>query len=342
MSTIESLGLGESVARRLHEAGVTTLSELARWNRREVGAIRGIGPSTLDKIEQAASEVGIGLAADPLAPYQCVREGRDAWDVRLCSFFLCDSCVADWTKDAFRLHGPLYDEALLSGTCQNCNRDFEELRIAQWLLCGNCERVARSIGRSVAAEEYVENRFEELFRGTSLRIVQLDEPVLRAHYARMLVTKTAAIDFAVCDGDEKIAGIELKTGRNHLGGWAPVGSKIATFQLDHGDCDDITSVAEAEGILVYLFHAQVIDRAEPPTTRYQATGLWWIDPFGFSNSYQTSRTRSRETKTAAYYSTDGFRPFDEFREHWESGGMARLRARVVSEGQPPLYPNGPS
>ena len=230
VSAIESLDLGKSHVRRLREAGVTTLSELAQRNRREIGAIRGIGPKTLDKIEQAASEAGIRLAVDPLTPYQCVREGRDAWDVRLCSFFLCDDCVADWTRSAFRLHGPLYDEVLLSGTCQNCNRNFEALRLAQWFLCGNCERVARSIGRSVAAEEYVANRFEELFRGTSLRVVQLDHPVLRAHYARMLDTKTATIDFAICNGEEKIAGIELKTGRNHLGGWAPVGSKIATFQ----------------------------------------------------------------------------------------------------------------
>lgn len=341
MSGIESLGLGASVARRLREAGVTTLSELERWNRRELGAIRGIGTKTVDRIEQAAGEADIRLSADPFAPYGCVREGRDAWDVRLCSFLLCDDCVADWTKDAFRFNGPLYDKALLSGTCQNCNRMFSQLRLAQWLLCGNCERVARSIGRSVAAEEYVADRFEALFRETSLRIVPLDRPVLRAHYAQLLQTKTATIDFAIFDGDEKIAGIELKTGRNHLGGWAPVGSPIRTFQLDHGDCDDITAVAEAERILVYLFHAQVIDRAEPPTTRYQATGLWWIDPFSFSESYQTSRTRPRETKTAGYFSTDRFRPFEEFREHWESGDMLRLRDRLSSDGQPRLYGNGP-
>ena len=157
----------------------------------------------------------------------------------------------------------------------------------------------------------------------------------------MLETKTATIDFAIYNGEEKIAGIELKTGRSHLGGRAPVGSNMATFQLDHGDCDDITAVAEDERILVYLFHAQVIDRANPPTTRYEATGLWWIDPFNFSESYQTSRTRPRETKTAAYYSTDQFRPFEEFKDHWESGDMGRLRDRFGSDGQPRLYGNGP-
>lgn len=342
MSEIEVLGLGQAVSQRLRVAGVTSLSTLEGWNRRELRSIPGIGPKTVARIEEAANEANIQLAEDLLAPYPCVREGRNAWDVRLSSFFLCGGCVTEWTDVAFRHQGPEYAEVLLSGTCQNCNQMFEEIYLAQWFLCGNCDRVARSIGRSVAAEQYVANQFEELCRGTSLRIVQLDRPVLRAHNSRMLETKVATIDFAVHDGQEKIAGIELKTGRNHLGGWAPVGSKMATFQLDHGDCDDITAVARDEGIFVYLFHAQVIDRATPPTTRYEATGLWWVDLYSFSESYQTSRTRPRETKTAAYYAIDRFRAFEEFRGHWESGDMATLRKRFVLEGPPSLYGHGPS
>ena len=208
-------------------------------------------------------------------------------------------------------------------------------------MCGNCERVAQSIGRSVAPEQFVEAQFRDLFRGTNLRIVQLDRPVLRAHNSQVLATKIATIDFEVHDGNTRIAGIELKTGRNHLGGWAPVGSKMNTFQLDHGDCDDITAVARHEGIPVYLFHAQVIDRATPPTTRCVATGLWWIDLFSFSESYLRSRTRPRETKTAAYYSIDRFRPFKEFKEHWTSGEIARLQRRFAGEGPPPLYGHSP-
>ena len=342
VSAIESLGLGKSLTRRLKAAEVTTLSELAELNRREIQAIHGIGEKTVDKIEQAADKVGIELADDPLAPYQCVREGRAAWDVGLRSFFLCKKCVTEWTERAFSSESPAYNKVLLSGTCQNCNRRCEHLRLAQWFLCGNCERVARSIGRSVTAEKYVANRFEELFRGTSLRIVELDPPVLRARDAQAPETKTATIDFAVYDGEQEIAGIELKTGRSHLGGWAPVGSKMNRFQLDHGDCDDIAAVAEARSILVYLFHAQVIDRAEPPTTRFVATGLWWIDPYSFRESWERSGTRPREIKIAAYYRTDLFSPFSDFREHWESDAMERLRDRFDLEGQPQLYGNGPS
>ncbi len=337
MTRIEDLELGKAVSKRLREAGLRTAGDICAWNRRELGSIPGVGAKTIEKIAETLAEADLDLATDPLAPYECVREGRDAWDVKLSTFFLCESCVNEWTSGPFRGHAPLYDSAALAGTCQNCNEEHDALHIAQWLLCGNCDRVARSIGRSVAAEAYVASVFDELFHDTPLTIVPLDVPILRAHDAQVLERKVASIDFAIYEGQYQIAGIELKTGRNHLGGWAPVGSRIGTFQLDHGDCDDISAVASAENILVYLFHAQVIDRVNAPTTRFEATGLWWIDPFAFSASYQSSRTRPRETKTAAYYSIDGFRPFDEFRGHWESGELANLRQRFDSEGQPPLH-----
>jgi len=134
--------------------------------------------------------LGLALAEDPLSPYECVREGRAAWDVRLCSFHLCGSCVAEWTAGAFRGEPPVFDVAVLSGSCQNCTRVASDLHLAQWLLCGNCE---------------------------------------------------------------------------------------------------------------------------------------------------SSRTRPRETKTAAYYSTDRFRPFEEFEEHWRSGKMASVQRRFEEHGLPSLY-----
>ncbi|MDE0116509.1 MAG: helix-hairpin-helix domain-containing protein [bacterium] len=337
MAVLHDLGLGKALAERLVEAGIKTVEKLASWNRRELDSIPGVGDKSLDRIEEALGEVGLALTDDPLSPYECVREGRAAWDVRLCSFHLCEACVAEWTVGAFRGEPPVFDATVLSGSCQNCTQVASDLHLAQWLLCGNCERVARSIGRSIAAEMYVATRFEEAFRQSLLELEQLDQPVLRAHDAQILEQKTPSIDFMIHEEGTPIAGIELKTGRSHLGGWAPVGAKMATFQLDHGDCDDISEVATSDGIVVYLFHAQVIDRAEPPTTRFEAVGLWWIDPFSFSESYQTSRTRPRETKTAAYYSTDRFRPFEEFEEHWRSGEMASVRQRFGQHGQPPLY-----
>lgn len=337
MPLVHSLGLGKALTGKLEDTGIKTVEELESWNRRELGSIPGVGSKSIDRIEEALGEVGLALAGDPLSPYECVREGRAAWDVRLCSFHLCESCVAEWAASAFRGNPPVFDAAVLSGTCQNCTGIASELHLAQWLLCGNCERVARSIGRSIAAEKYVADRFEEAFRQSLLELKQLDRPVLRAHDARVLERKTPTIDFMIYEEGAAVAGIELKTGRSHLGGWAPVGAKMATFQLDHGDCDDIREVSETEDIVVYLLHAQVIDRAEPPTTRFEAVGLWWIDPYSFSESYQTSRTRPRETKTAAYYSTDRFRPFEEFEEHWQSGELASVRQRFKEHGLPRLY-----
>ncbi len=337
MVSVKSLGLGKALERRLENAGFETVEELASWNRRELGSIPGIGPKSIDRLEEALGEVGLRLADDPLSPYECVREGRAAWDVRLCSFHLCERCVEEWTEGAFRGEPPLFDATVLSGSCQNCTQVASDLHLVQWLLCGNCERVAQSIGRSIAAEKYVAARFEEAFGQSLLELEQLDQPVLRAHDAQVLERKTPSIDFMIHEDGSPIAGIELKTGRSHLGGWAPVGARMATFQLDHGDCDDIRAVADMEQIVVYLFHAQVIDRAEPPTTRYEGVGLWWIDPFSFSESYQTSRTRPRETKIAAHFSTDRFRPFEELEEHWQSGEMVSVRQRFEERGLPPLY-----
>lgn len=98
------------------EAGINTVEELACWNRRELGSIPGVGDKSLDRIEEAFEEVGLALADDPLAPYVCVREGRAAWDVRLCSFHLCESCVAGWTVSAFRGEPPVFDATVLYRT----------------------------------------------------------------------------------------------------------------------------------------------------------------------------------------------------------------------------------
>lgn len=279
------------------------------------------------------STVGAALAEDPLAPYYCARHGAAAWDTRLCSFVLCDECIEQF-RSAFQGTAPVFSEALFGGYCQNCNTEFDRLHLAQWLLCGTCERVARSIGRGVAAEDFVLDEFERVMSGTGLEIEQVDLPILRP----LSESVEAAIDFTISKEGTPLASIELKTGRNHLGGWATVGSKASQFQLDHGDCDAMTEVATREGVLVYLMHAQVIDRAVPPTTRFVGTGLWWIDPFSFSESYQSSRTRPRETKIAAYFAIDRFRPFDEFRDHYESGEFEALRQRIIKDGPPPLYP----
>lgn len=334
---IVGLGLPGRLEHMLREKGLISIDDLCAWNAREIQSISGVGPKSLAHIIEALEGTGSHLAQDPLQPYVCARHGASAWDTRLSSFMLCDDCLSEF-HNAFRGAAPQFDQRLFGGFCQNCNSEFDRLHLAQWLLCGTCDRVARSIGRGKAAETHMLQEFGRVMNGTGLMIEQVDTPVLRPLGAQNSPDNEAAIDFLIRDGENTLAGIELKTGRNHLGGWAPVGSKIGQFQLDHGDCDAMTVVAERDSILVYLLHAQVIDRVEPPTTRFEATGLWWIDPFSFSESYRSSRSRPRETKTAAYFSTDLFRPFEEFRVHVDSGALVRLIRRLRDEGPPALYP----
>ncbi|MCH7901663.1 MAG: hypothetical protein IH818_12260, partial [Acidobacteria bacterium] len=262
---ISDLDLPGGLERKLRGYGLESLETLATWNAREVLSIPGVGKKALAAVEQAMSEHGFLLAEDPVMPYVCVRHAAPAWDTRLSSFMLCDECLNEF-RPAFKDAAPPFDEVLFEGYCQNCNAEFKSIHMAQWFLCGTCERVARSIGRGIAAEAYVLNEFRRVMDGTGLSIEQVDRPVLRPFNAP---DTGATIDFLLRRGTEVLAGVELKTGRNHLGGWAPVGAKIGQFQLDHGDCDAITAVAERERILVYLMHAQVIDRAAPPTTRFE-------------------------------------------------------------------------
>jgi hypothetical protein len=50
-----------------------------------------------------------------------------------------------------------------------------------------------------------------------------------------------------------------------------------------------------------------------------------------------SRTRPRETRTAAYYSTAMFRGVDELVRHIGEDGSRRVRQRLEEEGLPQIY-----
>jgi len=165
-----------------------------------------------------------------------------------------------------------------------------------------------------------------------------DPPELRPYSHAQTEPKIARVDFACTDTASAvdIFGIELKTGRSHIRGTG-VGSKMQQFQLDHSDCDDILSVVLNKRFPVYLVHAQVIDRADPPTTYFVAVGLWWTDMFSMKPHHEASRKRPRETRIAAYYDTSMFREMSSFVEHLKSGGSIELAERLRAEGIPELY-----
>lgn len=340
MADLDTLGLSRRIRTILANNGITDSDELTELTERELLGLSGFGPSCLTDLSEALERGGLALAEDEFAPYVCVRHGKAAWDVTLADLFLCDECAGKWQERAFYGVEPEYVGSALEGYCVSCNRSTE-VRMRQWLLCGNCERVARSIGRGVAAERFLLGQWSELIEPHAghLELTQTDEPILRGR-REGAASKVAAIDFAVRDRneDEDVLGFELKTGKKYISGSARPGGKMSEFQLDTTDCDDIRTVMGERGIPVYLIHVQVIDRAQPPTARYVPLGAWWTDPFRMgSEGFKRIQQRSRETRDAAYFHTAIFEDFSTFADHLTNGDFEELVERLRSEGVPPLY-----
>lgn len=334
---LADLGLSPRVLGVLERGGINDDGALLELNERELLAISGFGPSCLVAVTEALEAAGLSLAEDEFAPYVCVRHGRPAWDTSLADLFLCDECAGKWQEVAFAGTEAEYVGAALEGYCVSCN-ELKEVRLRQWLLCGNCERVARSIGRGVAAERFLGQQWEVLGIAERLELRQTDEPTLRGRRDDA-PAKVAAIDFVVRDAvDERdVFGFELKTGKKHLGGRGEPGGQMSEFQLDTTDCDDITTVIRREGYPVYLVHVQVIDRAHAPTALYVPLGAWWTDPFRMAEGFKRIQQRSRETRDAAYFEPAIFERIGTFAEHIRTDEAERLAERLRDEGVPRLY-----
>jgi hypothetical protein len=336
---VAGLGLRQGVVAALAADGIVTLADLVALNPRELRGVRGVGPAALEQIVAHLEARGLALAVDPFAPYSCARHGQPAGDASLATFFLCEECAEQWQSNAFDGQVPEYVGASVEGYCVDCNLEGRPVRLRQWFLCGTCERVARSIGRSVVAERFVARSWDEAVSpgAPGLALRSTDVPALRGR--RSGAAKVAAIDFAVADGGTDVLGFEMKSGKGHIPGrGGRVGTPIATFQLDQSDCDDITTVSNQLGLPVYLLHVQVVDRAAPPTLRYVAVGAWWTDPFTMSDHYKHSARRPREARDAAYFDVQMFRLFGTLAEHFARGEHLRIAERLAREGAPALYP----
>ena len=181
MTALTDLGLSRRVLNVLDANGIATTEQLIALNDRELLGLHRFGCSALDEVRDALDDAGLELAEDPYAPYVCVREGKEARDANLSSFFLCDECATKWQVDAFDGEDAEYVGPRTGGFCINCNVDRSDVRLRQWILCGNCDRVARSIGRSVVADRYVLNRWNAVIRprAPALTIDSTDRPTLR-------------------------------------------------------------------------------------------------------------------------------------------------------------------
>jgi hypothetical protein len=340
MVDLGDLGLGNRTVGILGAAQIHDVAALVKHNQRELLALRGFGPSSLSEVCAALARAGLELAEDPFAAYVCARHGDRSWDTNLANLFLCDDCAAEWMANAFGDEPPAYVGPATGGYCLNCNVNRADVALRQWFLCGTCERVARSIGRSVVSERFVGEQWDELIvpHSPMFALEATDAPTLRRRSRGDSKRKRAEIDFvARYEKDEPAFGFELKTGKSHVSGHAAVGAGMRQFQLDTSDCDDITTVMVREGIPVYLLHVQVIDRAHPPTVEYRAIAGWWTDPFRMNEHFNHVRRRPREAREAAYFSVSMFQPLATLAEHIENDGPARLAERIDNEGIPDLY-----
>lgn len=339
MVDIHNLNIPPRFHLLLHKHGIHTVEALTKNCRRKLTDIPKIGPKSADLIEKALYDRGLSLAEDPWGPYTCVRHGQPRGDTNLESLFLCDDCATKFKDNAFVGKEPEYVGPYVRGYCSHCNKNLENVCLRQWFLCAVCTRVVKSIGRSVVADNYVQEWWQKNvkphFPHLDLRLT--DPPELQSYADRSQV-KESQVDFSCINTQSKetIFSIELKTGRAHISG-SSIGSKMGQFQLDNSDCDDILAVAHREQLPIYLAHAQVIDRASPPTIYYAGVGLWWTDLFSMRDHFTGSRTRPRETRSAGYYNIDMFNDMDLFIEHLRNNGPEKYKARLKSEGIPELY-----
>jgi hypothetical protein len=330
---ISQLNLAARVVSSLVSHGLATVDDIVQYNPRELLDLEGFGPRSLTLLETSLEEAGFQLASDPYASYECAREGRPRGDASIVTLFLCESCASGWREEPFAGTEPAYVGESVSGYCMNCNLDRDDIHVFQWFLCGNCERVARSIGRSVvAAKALMESWNTQVSEQLPNLVLQdVDTPRLLRRTPEAILAKRASIDFVAVDAEGPVLGIEMKTGKNYIGRRG-IGSPIGQFQLDASDCDDICEVVAREQIPVYLVHVQVIDRAAPPTVRYAPLGRWWTDLFSMEQSFDRVQKRPRETRMAAYYDTGMFRDFSEFAAHLRDGGLDTVRARLTQTG----------
>ena len=340
MVDILKLNIPSGTQRLLHKHGIRTLKALTKICRRELTDIPKLHPKTADLIEKALSDRGLSLAEDPWGPYTCARHDKPRGDTNLESLFLCDDCAANFKDNAFIGKEPEYVGPNVGGHCSHCNQTLENVCLRQWFLCAVCTRVVKSLGRSVVADNYVQEWWLENvkpdFPHLDLRLTDPPEP--RSYADRSSQVKKSEVDFTCFNtkSNKDIFGIEIKTGRAHIRG-SSIGSKMGQFQLDNSDCDDILAVAHREQLPIYLAHAQVIDRASPPTIYYAGVGLWWTDLFSMRDHFTGSRMRPRETRSAGYYNIDMFHDMDLFIEHLRDNGPKKYKARLKSEGIPKLY-----
>ncbi len=308
------LTISKHTIKKLTDASISSIDELTLLCERELIAIRGIGQKTVDEIMQALSLSGLELAKDRYGKLVCARHNKKRNDTRIKGYFLCAGCASEFQVKAFNNQTPTFTMGVTGGPyfCSHCNNEMD-VSLYQWYVCDVCDRVVRSISRSIAANIGVGKWWEECRTNdlTLPTIEDIDSPTLRPTGKGI---KEAKLDFVWRnDFNDIIFGTEIKTGRNHLSGGS-IGAGMSRFQLDVSDIEDIIKAMDASDpfIPAYVFHCQVVDLPFPPTSQFECVGIWWTSISSLIENILEIKNRPREIRPAAYINTKTFHEIASF------------------------------
>lgn len=263
----------------------------------------------------------------------CVRCRTDRRDTILASFWLCNACNFALTQQAFGGAAPAFEGFEAASYCALCNEQ-RDLHLYQWYLCPYCGRLVNSyrlgrVSQGFAAQEW-ERHVAPYVPSMAIEVI---DAVMLAPYNRGGRRRALAhvLDFRVTEDGAPVVWVELKTGQRAIG-------ELATFQLDHSDCDDILNVVRSTNLPAYVFHAQLGREYQPPSDRIVTHGIWWTDIYAMTDAFlRSERRRQNGGKMAAHFSPGCFAPLGSLGAALRDGHHRALRARLEREGPPVLY-----
>jgi len=263
----------------------------------------------------------------------CVRCTIERIDTALCSFFLCEVCVAALRDQAFNGNPASSWDFGATSYCALCNEQ-RRLRLAQWFLCPYCERLVNSYRLGRVSQAFAVEQWQRVVAPHALGItLEVVDTVTLSPYERRGRRRELAetLDLRARENGAPVSWLELKTGQRSIG-------ELATFQLDHSDCDDIINVVRATGLPAFVFHVQLGREYDPPGDRIVTHGIWWTDIYAMSEALVRSERRRRNGgKMAAHFSPSCFAPLESLGPALRDGRHRALLERLKREGPPSLY-----
>lgn len=184
----------------------------------------------------------------------CVRCRTDRRDTALGTFWLCEACTVALVEQAFGGAAPAFEGLGVTSYCALCNEQ-RDLHLCQWFLCPYCGRLVNSYRLGRVSQGFAAQEWQRLVAPHVPSIaIEVVDAVTLSPYERRGGRRGLAkvLDFRVTEDGAQAAWIELKTGQRAIG-------ELATFQLDHSDCDDILNVVRNTNLPAYVFHVQLAE-----------------------------------------------------------------------------------